>query len=125
MQLDHINIAAPPALLDRVRDFYRDALQLEEGARPDFGVPGYWLYGGGKPIVHLIESEQHHTSDARPYLDHVAFRGEDAAGLAARLQRLGVEYTVNHIESFNLSQVFCRDPAGTGVEVNFFGEAPP
>lgn len=36
MRIDHINIAAPMTLLDKVRDFYCSALPLEEGARPDF-----------------------------------------------------------------------------------------
>jgi hypothetical protein len=59
MRIDQFNISAPMSLLDSVRGFYCFALQLEDGARPDFERPGYWLYGDGKPIVHLIESHEH------------------------------------------------------------------
>jgi catechol 2,3-dioxygenase-like lactoylglutathione lyase family enzyme len=122
MHLDHINLATPKDLMEKVREFYCQALQLEDGARPDFGIPGYWLYGEGRPLVHLIESDNHYPAEQQPYLDHVAFRGEHVAQYVARLQRMGVEHRVSHIADFDLCQVFCKDPAGTGVEVNFFGE---
>ena len=110
------------ALLDDVRQFYITALELEDGPRPDFGVPGYWLYGGGKPLVHLIESNNHFPSDRPHYLDHVAF---EVSGLESYMQRLtgmGVDYNVRHIPDFNISQVFCKDPCGNGVEANFSNE---
>jgi len=53
MQIDHINIKAPPALLEEVRDFYCEVLGLQEGARPEFASKGYWLYSAAGPIVHL------------------------------------------------------------------------
>ena len=124
MRIDHINIAAPRALLARVRDFYCTALQLEEGPRPDFGIPGYWLYGDGRPILHLIESDRHHTAEKPFHLDHVAFEVQDLPAYTRRLEELGVDYSVNHIADFNISQVFCHDPCGIGVEANFSGEKP-
>ena len=119
MRIDHINIAAPMQLLEEVRDFYCKALLLEEGPRPDFGIPGFWLYGDGKPILHLIESNEHHRAAKPHYLDHVAFEVDDLQGYTERLDRLGVEYSVNHIPDYNISQVFCHDPCGIGVEANF------
>ena len=82
MRIDHINIAAPLDLMDKVRDFYRSALQLEDGPRPDFGIPGYWLYGDNKAIVHLIESNNHHRGEAPPHLDHVAFEMAGLKGIS-------------------------------------------
>ena len=119
MRIDHINIAAPMQLLEKVRDFYCKALLLEEGPRPDFGIPGFWLYGDGKPILHLIESNEHHRAEKRHYLDHVAFEVDDLQAYTERLDQLGVEYSVNHIPDYNISQVFCCDPCGNGVEANF------
>jgi catechol 2,3-dioxygenase-like lactoylglutathione lyase family enzyme len=119
MRIDHINIAAPMQLLEEVRDFYCKALLLEEGPRPDFGIPGFWLYGDGKPILHLIESNEHHRAAKPHYLDHVAFEVEDLQGYTERLDQLGVEYSVKHIPDYNISQVFCHDPCGNGVEANF------
>lgn len=125
MRIDHINIAAPADLLEAVRNFYCAALELEEGPRPDFGIPGYWLYGDGKPIVHLLESDHHQRGDAPYHLDHVAFVMTGLEQYQQRLERLGVQYSVNHIAAFNTSQVFCHDPCGIGVEANFSGETPP
>ena len=119
MRIDHINIAAPMPLLEKVRDFYCKAMLLEEGPRPDFGIPGFWLYGDGKPILHLIESNKHHRAAKPHYLDHVAFEVDDLRGYTERLDQLGVKYSVNHIPDYNISQVFCHDPCGNGVEANF------
>ena len=124
MRIDHINIAAPMVLLDAVRAFYCTALQLEDGARPDFGVPGYWLYGDGKPIVHLIESNNHYHAEKPQYLDHIAFEMRDLHAYTGRLDQIGVEYSVKHIPDFNISQVFCHDPCGNGVEANFAEDTP-
>jgi catechol 2,3-dioxygenase-like lactoylglutathione lyase family enzyme len=119
LKIDHINIAAPMALLEEVRRFYSGALQLEEGPRPDFGIPGYWLYGDGCPLIHLIESEEHHPAARPHYLDHVAFEVDGMESYTKRLDDMGVAYKVNHIPEYKLSQVFCEDPCGIKVEANF------
>lgn len=119
MHIDHVNISAPLDLMEQVKDFYCQALQLEVGPRPDFGMPGYWLYGAGKPIVHLIQSDNHQRAEPPAHLDHIAFAVDDPKAYKARLDSLGVNYSVNHIPDFNVHQVFCQDPAGTGVEANF------
>ena len=36
-----------------------------------------------------------------------------------RLRSLGIEYRSNHIPEIPMTQLFVRDPAGTGVEINF------
>ncbi len=119
MKIDHINIAAPMALLEDVRDFYCNALQLEVGPRPDFGIPGFWLYGEGRAIVHLIESDSHYPAAEPYYLDHVAFEVTGLEAYTQRLDKMGVPYSVNHLSQFNLSQVFCKDPCGIRIEANF------
>ncbi|MEM1156509.1 MAG: diguanylate cyclase [Pseudomonadota bacterium] len=124
MELNHINIAAHAEVLEQVRDFYCDAIELREGARPNFDRHGYWLYDQDKAVVHLIVSDRHIQPDIPPPLDHVAFTGQDNRAYAARLRQLGVAFKVNHIVDFNITQIFCRDPSGTRVEVSFPGETP-
>lgn len=124
MRIDHINIAAPAELLKDVKDFYCAALDLEDGPRPDFGIPGHWLYGGGVPIVHLIESDNHGGSESPYYLDHVAFAMEGLQHYIKRLEAMGVEFGVLNMDGSDISQVFCKDPCGIGVEANFSGEKP-
>ena len=121
MKIDHINIAAPYDLLLEVRDFYCTVLELEEGPRPDFGARGFWLYGDGEAIIHLLESDNHYPAQRQFYLDHVAFEASDMPAYIARLKTLGLEYSEKHFPEFNFSQVFCKDPCGNGVEANFAG----
>lgn len=118
MYIDHINIKAPPDLLERVRAFYCELLGLEEGFRPAFASAGHWLYGGGKPIVHLSQSTQP-TGEGGGSLDHVAFRLEDGSGFRNRLESAGIPFRSSYVDELGLVQFFLRDPAGNGVEVNF------
>jgi catechol 2,3-dioxygenase-like lactoylglutathione lyase family enzyme len=122
MQLDHINIKAPEALLEEVRDFYCAVLGLQEGARPKFSSPGYWLYAGERPLVHLSRGSERPASPAPSYLDHVAFRAVGLQAFTARLEAQGVDYRSSHIPELALTQLFFSDPAGTGLEINFAGE---
>lgn len=123
MQLDHFNIAAPMALLDTVRDFYVEVLGFEEGFRPGFQRRGYWLYAGGKPSIHLIESDRHEDSEGKGYLDHIAFRASGLADFLQRLERNGIRFRRSFITELTMTQLFFEDPAGTGLEVNFAGKA--
>jgi catechol 2,3-dioxygenase-like lactoylglutathione lyase family enzyme len=122
LRIDHINIAAPAALLQEVKAFYCKALQLEDGPRPDFGIPGHWLYGDGLPIIHLIESDNHGDAATPYYLDHVAFAMEGLEAYIERLKSMDVEYGILNLDGSDLSQVFCKDPCGIAVEANFSGE---
>lgn len=118
MRINHINIAAPAALLEAVKEFYCTALELETGPRPDFGIPGYWLYGDGKAIIHLLESDNHQGSQTPYYLDHIAFDIQGLDAYTGRLDKLGVEHSSFFNQETNATQVFCKDPCGIGVEAN-------
>ena len=125
--LHHFNFRAPAAELRALRDFYCDVVGLLEGARPAFRVPGYWLYAGDAPILHLSQMPAGQSLPEVPQrqaaLDHVALR---CSGLDAMLERLrahGVDYSVSQVPATGDTQVFFTDPSGMGVELNF--GAPP
>ena len=40
--------------LEATKAFYTDVVGLTAGDRPPLPFPGYWLYCGGVPTVHLI-----------------------------------------------------------------------
>lgn len=124
MQIDHINIRGPQGLLRRVRDFYCDVLGLKEGFRPPFSTAGYWLYAADRPLVHLSLGSGGSGAETSGHLDHVAFRASGLVDLLRRLDDHGVEYRRSYIEELDLTQLFLRDPSGTGLEVNFKGEVP-
>ena len=123
MHIDHINIRAPQPLLERVREFYCTVLGLEEGSRPAFASAGHWLYAGDRPLVHLSQDAAAPAGAAAGHLDHVAFRSSGARNFMQRLDELGIDYRTGLVEELDLVQVFLRDPAGNGLEVNFKGEA--
>lgn len=122
MHIDHINISAPPELLAKVRNFYCEVFNLSEGFRPDFSSRGFWLYAQDKPIVHLSESNSGQLSSERGHFDHVAFQTRGLNEMIDRLKSLNVNYRMAYIPEIDLSQIFLKDPAGIGLEVNFPGE---
>ena len=123
MHIDHINISAPAELLLKVRDFYCDILGLSEGFRPKFSRNGFWLYSEGKPIIHLVESLDHHRNERQGFFDHFALQASGLEKVLEQLNTTGIEYKLSYLPEINLSQVFFKDPSGIGVEVNFIDES--
>ncbi|MGQ0663574.1 MAG: VOC family protein [Pseudomonadota bacterium] len=115
--LDHYTILT--ADLAATRYFYCDILGLVEGDRPPFDFPGAWLYANGQPVVHVIAGRSI-PGRSTGGLDHVAFRAQgDIGALARRLEGEGVEVTTRTVPGAAVWQLFCRDPSGVKVELNF------
>lgn len=121
LSFNHFNLRAEQPLLDRLRDFYVGLLGLEVGWRPPFGIPGYWLYLGDQAVLHLVQAPPMGPAGAEPAgtLDHVAFRCSGLPEFAARLDSLGVQYWRTSVPGTTMVQLFTKDPAGNGVELNF------
>lgn len=125
--LSHFNITAPDELLEKVRDFYVEVLGLVVGDRAGFRQKGFWLYAGREPVVHLTACD---ADDARAmgeagshFLDHVAFYCKGLSEMIERLKHFNIPYEVAEISSLGQVQVFVRDPAQVGVELNFSNES--
>ena len=119
--LTHYNITAPMKLLTQIRDFYCTTLGLVAGVRPSLRNDGYWLYAGDRPILHLSaagETEERLTNVSTT-IDHVAFTCVDFPAMRAKLDTLGIQHRYSEVPSMQLRQIFFRDPAGNGVELNF------
>ena len=121
IDLKHVNIRAPRERLLEMRDFYRDAIGLVEGARPPFQSEGFWLYAGMQPLVHLVIGEEGNTPDAttRTTLDHIGFDSAGFEAMRASLDACGIAYIIREVPMLGQRQIFCRDPAGNGVELLF------
>lgn len=119
--LDHYNLRAAPELLEVLRDFYCNVVGLQAGPRPPFNSKGYWLYGGGHPILHLSTAT---PDDPRPpgvasTFDHAAFRCEGFDEAVTRLAAQDIPHEVMTVPGTRVRQVFLSDPAGNGIELNF------
>jgi catechol-2,3-dioxygenase len=119
--LNHFNLRAHRELLEKLRDFYCDVVGLVVGPRPPLKISGYWLYAGEQPVLHLSEAATADIgqTDTVTTFDHVAFDCTDLAEFEARLARLGIRYHMNRVPQTTRVQLFVRDPAGNGVELNF------
>lgn len=119
--INHYNLRGARATLERLRDWYRDAIGLEPGERPPFRNFGFWLYAEGKPILHLSEADagEEHPEPGMGTFDHVAFRCGDFESMRKRLDKLGVKYRVADVPLTRQRQIFAKDPCGNGVELNF------
>lgn len=116
--------------IDATRDFYRDALGMRVGPRPPLEFPGYWLYVGETPCIHIAEWSTYTAHSARrgipvstrapstgPF-DHVAFNAEDFEEVLARLERHGIVPRKNAVTGAPLRQLFLTDPNGVKIEIN-------
>ncbi len=115
--VDHINIATEA--LEQTRSFYVDILGLEEGWRPEFSFPGYWLYADGRPIVHLQETPKPVGSSIDSALNHFAFNVTDLDQMLVTLDQHGIAYRALAVPGTDIGQAFLMDPNGVRVELNF------
>lgn len=117
----HYNLRAPRELLESLRSFYCNTVGLSVGPRPPFRSFGYWLYSGEKDVLHLTESGSNETrvAGSTHTFDHVAFACSNASAYKARLQANSVPYESDTVPETGQFQLFFRDPAGNGVELNF------
>jgi catechol 2,3-dioxygenase-like lactoylglutathione lyase family enzyme len=117
--------------VERTRDFYRDALGMREGFRPQLEFPGYWLYLGDTACIHIAEwrtyaawtkevgipvsTKSEHTGP----VDHIAFNASGFADMRARLVERGLDLAENLLDEIGLRQLFLHDPNGVAIELNF------
>jgi catechol 2,3-dioxygenase-like lactoylglutathione lyase family enzyme len=115
--------------MDGTRDFYERVLGLVDGERPPLPFPGYWLYLGDVPAVHVADREAYvaHAETAGTgsspaaastgAIDHIAFSATDYDELKARLAENNVSAVENEIPGV-MRQLFVRDPNGVRIELN-------
>ncbi|MGB8364943.1 MAG: glyoxalase [Rhizomicrobium sp.] len=93
-------------------------LGFEDGPRPDVGIPGHWLYAGGRAIVHLQLANGPVVPSRASALNHAAFEVGDLNALAARLDQRGVVYRMFQLPGAPVRQIFLEDPNSVLVELN-------
>ncbi|MDQ3189247.1 MAG: VOC family protein [Pseudomonadota bacterium] len=104
--------------LDKTLDFYVDLLGLTPGARPELGFPGAWLYADGQAVLHIIGGRELPAQRAG-VLDHMAFSASNLPGIKAKLDARAIAYDLRRQRGSNTWQLFCLDPSGAKVELDF------
>ncbi len=113
--------------LERTKAFYEEVVGLTAGDRPPLPFPGYWLYCGGVPTVHLIgyraEDPVIEDHDLQPAatgrLDHIAFSCDGLKEMRENLRARDIKYDERVLPRLNMTQLFYLDPDGISVECNF------
>jgi len=129
LRLEHYLVLSDD--IDRTRDFYCDVLGMREGFRPKLGFPGYWLYVGDVPSIHIAEWESYAVwtkevgipissrANSTGAVDHIAFNASGFDEVRTRLQARGIEINENLLDEIGLRQLFIYDPNGVPIELNF------
>jgi catechol 2,3-dioxygenase-like lactoylglutathione lyase family enzyme len=112
------------------REFYTTIVGLQLGARPPLEFPGFWLYAGATPCLHLADRQSYlahaerlglsvmHEPTGRGPVDHIAFNASDYDAVCARVQRSGLSAVRNTVAGGAIRQLFLDDPNGVRVEIN-------
>lgn len=129
LRLEHYLVLSDD--IDGTRDFYCDVLGMREGFRPKLGFPGYWLYVGDVPSIHIAEWQSYEVwtkevgipvssrAASTGAVDHIAFNASGFDEIRARLQARGIEISENLLDEIGLRQLFIYDPNGVPIELNF------
>lgn len=116
--IDHYTVLTND--LEATKRFYCDFLGLKDGPRPPFTFPGAWLYAGDRPVVHVIAGRPFSQENGTGGVDHVAFAAQGSPDeMMKRLEKEGLKPSTRVVPATKIRQVFCRDPSGIQVELNY------
>lgn len=116
--IDHVNVESDD--VDRSRDFYHNVIGLKEGPRPEFDRPGYWMYAGDKPVVHIIKTDPKNkmlTGSKDASISHFALQIKNYRATRNHLERKGIKYVTNDVSGTKIRQLFLEDPEGVLIEL--------
>ncbi len=118
--VDHFNIVISPSQVEDTLRFYKEVLGLKEGFRPDFGRPGWWLYAGDHPVLHIsLKKDIPPTLGATGSFDHIALNATGWAEMKAKLERLGIPFEEQLVDDNTALQIFFRDTNGLRIELDY------
>ena len=116
--IDHVNVETDD--VNRSAEFYREVIGLTEGPRPKFDRPGYWMYAGNKPVVHIIQTAPENkmlTGSKDASISHFALQIRDYKEARKHLDSLGIKYKKLEVPGTKIRQLFVEDPEGVLIEL--------
>ena len=118
--VDHFNIVIAPSQVEETLRFYREVLGWVEGFRPNFGRPGWWLYTGDHPVLHISLKEIPPTKGGTGSFDHIALNATDWPEMKARLERNNIQWREQRVAGNAAAlQVFFKDCNGLMIELDY------
>ncbi len=115
--MNHFTVIAENA--QATLDFYVGLLGLTVGHRPDLGFPGAWLYAGGPQAVLHMYFDRPVPAQRAGVIDHMAFTAQGLKAMKARFDERGWKYDLRQQVGAGTWQLFCHDPTGAKVELDF------
>ncbi len=115
--MNHFTVIAEDA--DRTLAFYVGLLGMTVGHRPDLGFPGAWLYAGGPQALLHVYFDRPVPPQRAGVIDHMAFTAQGLKDVKARFDEQGVKYDLRRQAGAGTWQLFCFDPNGAKVELDF------
>ena len=116
--IDHVNIETPD--IERAERFYADVLGMTTGDRPNFALPGRWMYVNGQPVVHIMTVAQDNallTGSKDAAISHFALRIENYEDARAHLKSCDIDFEEVVVPGTAMRQLFFSDPDGVLVEL--------
>ncbi|RYY51553.1 MAG: glyoxalase [Comamonadaceae bacterium] len=114
--MNHFTVIAQD--LQRTVDFY-GMLGLRPGPRPDLGFAGAWLYAGGDTAILHVYGDRPVPPQVAGVIDHMAFSARGLRAVKERLDAEGWPYQLRQQPGSGTWQLFCHDPSGAKVELDF------
>jgi catechol 2,3-dioxygenase-like lactoylglutathione lyase family enzyme len=115
--MNHFTVVAEDAKTSL--DFYVGVLGLKVGHRPDLGFPGAWLYADAPEAVLHMYFERPMPAQRTGVIDHMAFSARDLRAVKGRFDAAKVKYDLRQQTGSGTWQLFCFDPNGAKVELDF------
>jgi len=117
--VNHFNIVISPSQGEETLRFYRDVLGLKEGFRPNFGRPGWWLYAGDHPVLHITVRDVEPTTGSTGSVDHIALNATGLASMKAKLKQHGIPFDEQRVSDNTVHQIFFHDTNGLKIELDY------
>jgi catechol 2,3-dioxygenase-like lactoylglutathione lyase family enzyme len=117
--VDHFNIVIAESQVEETLRFYREVLGLKDGFRPNFGRPGWWLYAGDHPVLHISLKEVAPTLGSTGSFDHIALNATGWPEMKAKLECHDIPFEEQLVADNTQLQIFFRDTNGLKIELDY------
>ena len=113
-QLHHVNVTVPSALEAATKDFYGNALGLEQVAKPAAARQnGAWYQIGANQLHLSVQDEGAAPLSSR----HICFAVSDLGAAEKRFRDAGVEILPDPRQVPGTQRFYVRDPGGNQLEI--------